>query len=496
MPRPSPRRPAAAIAARLLGLALLLPLPAAAAERVALVIGMGGYEALGPLDNPVPDARAIAGALAGIGFEVTQVLDAPLADLRAAMGRFAFEAETAELALIYFAGHGVQVQGENFLLPVDAAAASNAELQRRSVSLRDFLATVDGARRMRIVILDSCRDNPLGGGIAPEPGAAAPPSGMAPASPERGTLVAYAARDGQTALDGTDGNSPFAAALVEKLTVPGLEISLMFRQVRDEVLRRTANLQEPHTYGSLSGVPYYIAGPARGQDALPAADPVLAWASLRPEEEAQLVALAGAGDTRSMVGLAYRHLNAAGDFRPAEAVTLFARAAEAGSPVAQFELGKLYEKGLGVEADPGRALDLYRASAAQEFPDALNDLGYLYFQGGLGLRPDRQQALAYFERAADQRHPEAQFNFAALIDDGLVPGKGPAEAARYLYAALRSGNASVLEILQTRSEMFGIDTRKALQGELSRNAFYDQPIDGQFGEGTRRGLRRAYGAAE
>nr|WP_236638423.1 tetratricopeptide repeat protein [Mangrovicoccus ximenensis] len=271
----------------------------------------------------------------------------------------------------------------------------------------------------------------------------------------------------------------------------------MFRQVRDEVLERTRNLQEPHTYGSLSGVPFYLAGPAQGQDRLPEADPVLAWASLRPQEEEQLAALATQGDTRSMVGLAYRRLNAAsGDFRPAEAVELFTRAAEAGSPVAEFELGKLYEKGIGVDPDPARALELYRQSAAQEFPDALNDLGYLYFQGGLGLPVDRRRALAYFERAADQRHPEAQFNFAALVDDGLVPGKGPQDAAKYLYAALRSGNANVLDILETRSDMFKLETRKALQALLRENDFYDQGIDGQFGEGTRRGLRRAYGQEE
>ncbi|WP_253949067.1 caspase family protein [Mangrovicoccus sp. HB161399] len=491
-PGPPRRRAARGL---LLAMALLLPPAAwAAPDRVALVIGMGKYAALNQLDNPVPDATAVADTLETIGFDVTRALDVPLADLRKTMQSFAFESETADLALIYFAGHGVQVAGENFLLPVDADARTNADVQRQSVSLKDFLQTVDGARRMRIVILDSCRDNPLGGLIKNEGAAEPEPGGLAPATPERGTLVAFAAKDGQIALDGSGGNSPFASALVDKLPIAGLEISLMFRQVRDEVLQRTHNLQEPHTYGSLSGVPFYIAGPAKGQDRLPESDPVAAWASLRPQEEEQLAALATQGDTRSMVGLAYRKLNAAGgDFRPAEAVDLFSRAASAGSPVAEFELGKLYEKGIGVDPDPQKALELYRKSAAQDFPDALNDLGYLYFQGGLGLPVDRKQALAYFERAADQRHPEAQFNFAALIDDGLVPGKGPQDAAHYLYAALRSGNSSVLDILETRSDMFKLSTRKALQELLQENNFYSQGIDGQFGEGTKRGLRRAYG---
>ena len=464
----------------------------AAADRVALVIGMSDYATVPALDNPVPDAEAVADTLERIGFRVSRALNVPREVLTGTMDQFAVQAETADLALIYFAGHGVQVQGENFLLPVDADVRSNADLRAQAVSLAEFLETVDGARKMRIVILDSCRDNPLEGSITVD-AALTEPAGLAPASPERGTLVAYAAKDGQTALDGIGGNSPFAQALVDKMPVPGLEISLMFRQVRDEVLSLTHNLQEPHTYGSLSGVPFYLAGPAPGQESLPAADPVQAWASLRPEEEAQLLALASTGDTRSMVGLAYRRLNAAGDFRPAEAADLFTRAADAGSPVAEFELAKLYEKGIGVDPDPERALALYRQSADQEFPDALNDLGFFYFQGALGLRVDKVKALDYFRRAADQKHPEAQFNYAALIDDGLVAGKGPEDAAGYLYAALRSGNAQVLDILERRSDMFRLETRKALQALLKTNAFYDQGIDGQFGEGTRRGLRRAYG---
>ncbi len=141
---------------------------------------MGGYATLNALDNPVPDATAVADTLEGIGFDVTRALDMPLSGLRETMQRFAFEAETADLALIYFAGHGVQVAGENFLLPVDADAQTNEDVQAQSVSLKDFLRTVDGARRMRIVILDSCRDNPLGGGIEVGGPRAAEPGGLAP----------------------------------------------------------------------------------------------------------------------------------------------------------------------------------------------------------------------------------------------------------------------------------------------------------------------------
>lgn len=488
---------------RLILCAAVILFPAMAfAERVALVVGVARYEHIESLDNTVNDARLIAQTLEEIGFTVTLVTDPGYADLAREMESFAFQAETAELALIYFAGHGIEVQGENFLVPADANVRSNRDVQRQSVSLNDFLETVDRARVMRIVILDSCRNNPFGDGLDPtlEANTAEPATdargtgGLAPPSPDRGTLVAFAARDGQVALDGTDGNSPFAMALADRMKQPGLEISLMFRQVRDRVLEVTGNQQEPHTYGSLSGVPFYLAGPAEGDSNQATGDLRVAWSGIRPDQESQLVALADLGDTRSMVGLAYMRLNPDADrFDPAEAVALLTRAAEAGSPEAQFELAKLYESGIGVAPDPARALELYKAAADQDFADAINDLGFLHYQGELGLNPDPQAALKLFERAADLRHPQALFNFSALIDDGLIDGKGANDAAGYLYDALRSGARDVLDILVERPNMFSLDARRALQRKLADNGFYTGAIDGSFGPGTQRAIKLAFG---
>jgi TPR repeat protein len=474
-------------------IAFCLAWPAVAADRVALVIGMADYQTVGALDNTTRDAALIAETLTGIGFEVTQVTDAGYQDLRRAMDSFAFRAETADLALIYYAGHGIEVQGENYLLPVDVAIRTANDVLRQSVSLDDFLATVDRARVMRIVILDSCRDNPFGDTLKLDDAATTPARGLAPPSPDRGTLVAFAARDGQVALDGLAGNSPFAVALADKMRIPGLEISLMFRQVRDAVLEATLNQQEPNTYGSLSGVPFYLAGPAPGQ-ADPAADARIAWGQVRPEQEAQLAALAELGDTRSMLGLAQMRLNPETEsFDPAQAVALLTRAAQAGSPEAQFELAKLYEQGIGVEPDPARAVDLYQQAADQDYANAINDLGFLHYQGGLGLAPDPEMALRLFERAANLRHPQALFNFAALIDDGRIAGKEKAAAAGYLYDALRSGSRDVLDILSEKPNMFSLETRKSLQGLLSDAGFYGGALDGAFGPGTVKALRLAFG---
>lgn len=475
-----------------LALLMLLPLPAmAATERVALVIGMAAYQHIEPLDNTVNDARLIADTLTGIGFEVTLVADAGFQDLRQAMDSFAFRSETADLALIYFAGHGVELGGENYLIPIDADVRATGDVQRQSVSLTDFLQVVDRARTMRIVILDSCRNDPFGDTQIFTRADGAPQGGLAPPSPDRGTLVAFAARDGQVALDGTTGNSPFALALADRMKEPGLELSLMFRQVRDSVLAATFNQQEPHTYGSLSGVPFYLVD---GADSLAQGDLREAWASIRPDQESQMRALADLGDTRSMLGLAMMRLNPdAGRFDPAEAVDLLTRAAAAGSPEAQFELAKLYEQGIGVDPDPARALDLYRQAAAQDFPDAINDLGFLIYQGDLGLTPDPAEALRLFGRAADLRHPQALFNYAALIDDGLIDGKGPPDAAGYLYDALRSGAQDVLDLLAERPNMFTVDTRRALQERLSDAGFYAGALDGDFGPGTQKAIRLAFG---
>ncbi len=485
----------------------LVPFAALADNRIALVIGMAEYETIVPLDNTLNDARGLSDTLEGIGFNVTTLLDAGAEDLRTAVDEFAFRAETADLALIYYAGHGVEVQGENFLIPVDAKVTSNRDIQRQGVSLKQLLASVESARKMRIVILDSCRDNPFGDLLtqdaleetqaAVQQTRSIGSTGMAAPSPDRGTMVAFAAKDGERALDGTGSNSPFARALMDNMVQPDLEISLMFRRVRDQVLQDTGNLQEPHTYGSLSGTPFYIASTEAGSSVIANTNRREAWAALESDQEVQLTALADQGDTRSMLGLAYMRLNSVDPrYDPKAAADFLKQAVAGGSAEAQFELAQLYERGIGVPQDYDRALELYLASAEQDFADALNDLGFIYFQGGLNVTRDPERALGYFEQAADMRHPQAMFNWAAMIDDGNIAGKGPSDAAEYLYRALRTGAEDVFNLLTSEPTMFKVETRKALQQKLSQFAFYEGGIDGDFGPGTQRGIRAAYGLNE
>lgn len=494
----------------ILALAVLVLAPGAAlAERVALVIGMSSYANITPLKNTLNDANMIAAKLQEVGFNVTLATDKTQGELLDIMDTFSFQAETADLALVYYAGHGVEVQGVNYLVPIDAKVTKAEDITRVGISLNQILKTVETARKMRVVILDSCRNNPFTGiegftatgdtslsGNTADPNA--PPAGLAPVNPELGTLVAYAARAGQVALDGLGDNSPYATALVDAFGRPDVEIGLMFRQVRDEVLKATGNLQEPYQYGSLSGTPFYLAGNSEGSiDVAAEADPRVAWANIKPDQEQQMRAMADAGDNRAMLGLAYIRLNPEQEsYNPEEAVVYLTRAAEAGAADAQYELAKLYERGLGVAADPAKALELYQKAAAQDFPDAVNDMGFLYYQGGLGLAADPTQALAMFARAADLRQPEAMFNYASLIDEGQVPGKDPEDAAGYLYSALRAGSDEVLNQLVSRPDMFKEGARKALQKILKTYSFYDGPLDGDFGPSTQAALRKAFGLTE
>ena len=159
-------------------------------------------------------------------------------------------------------------------------------------------------------------------------------------------------------------------------------------------------------------------------------------------------------------------------------------------------MARLYERGIGIDQNVEKAVEFYWKAAEQNFPDAINDLGFLHFQGGLGIVRDQKKAIGLFQKAADLRHPEAMFNIAALIDDGIVPGKTLKDSAGYLYESLRSGNGDVLKQLSENPRMFKKGTRVELQRLLAEKEFYEGALDADFGPATKRGLRKAYGIDE
>ena len=219
----------------------------AQAKRVALVIGNSAYK-IGVLANPGNDAKAVAVAFEVLGFDVTLHHDLAYDAMIRALRAFAPKANGAEIAALYFAGHGTEQSGRNFLLPTDAILARASDLEVEAVSLDTVLSQIGGATRLRLVILDACRNT-----IFPLSGSKRSTSrGLARVEPDENTLVAYAAKEGTLADDGEAAqHSPFTTALLKHLVTPGVEIDYVFRLVRDDVLAATGRRQQPHVYGTL-----------------------------------------------------------------------------------------------------------------------------------------------------------------------------------------------------------------------------------------------------
>jgi uncharacterized caspase-like protein len=153
--------------------------------------------------------------------------------------------------LIYFAGHGLEMGGVNYLIPIDAKLEVDRDVQFEAVALDQVLGSVEGAKKLRLVVLDACRDDPFLQNMRRSVAARSIERGLAPVEPESGTLVAFAAKDHEIALDGDGPHSPFASAFVRFIGAPGLEVRRLFDFVRDDVLQATSRRQQPYTYGSL-----------------------------------------------------------------------------------------------------------------------------------------------------------------------------------------------------------------------------------------------------
>lgn len=267
--------------------------PAFAEKRVALVLGNSAYRNVPQLANPVNDSARIAATLKDAGFDVVDSRrDLPAAETRRALRDFADRARDADIAVVYYAGHGIEVDGANYLIPVDARLERDTDVYDEALSLDRILIAIEPAKKLRLVILDACRDNPFAKGMKRTVATRAIGQGLAkvePTSPN--VLIAYSAKAGFTATDGDGSNSPFTAALAHHIATPGLDVRRAFGFVRDEVLKTTGNRQEPFVYGSLGGedVPLVPAPPKAAPAAAAAPAPALsAQAEARRDYELAL----------------------------------------------------------------------------------------------------------------------------------------------------------------------------------------------------------------
>src|ERR1700680_1332948 len=214
--------------------------PGHAEKRVALVIGNSAYSKVPRLPNPANDAGAIAALLGRSGFDVVQTkTNLDLASMRRALRDFTDVVRDADMVVVFYAGHGIEVGGTNYLIPVDATLERDIDAEDEAISLDRVSQLIEPAKQFRLIILDACRDNPFASGMKRTTANRSIGRGLPRIDPTSDTLIAFAARAGSTAGDGVGPNSPYTTALLKHLMTPGLDVSLALRRVRDQVIAST-----------------------------------------------------------------------------------------------------------------------------------------------------------------------------------------------------------------------------------------------------------------
>lgn len=439
--------------------------PALAQKRVALVIGNGIYERAPRLDNPANDAALIAETFKKAGFDSVDLKrDLKVSDMRRALRDFVDKASDADIAVVYYAGHGIEVDGMNYLIPVDAVLDRDRDIYDEGLSLERVLVAVEPAKKLRLVILDACRDNPFGQGMRRTVASRGVRRGLAKVEPMTpNTLIAFAAKAGSTASDGDASNSPFAAALVEYLPRPGLDIRRAFGFVRDDVLKNTGNKQEPYVYGSLGGedVPLVPAtAPAASQ-----ADP---QASIRRDYELalQLATRGGWEAFLSRYPDGFYASLARGQLAKIAAEEVRAAAAEK-ARIAEQERARLVEQG-------ARQAELDKAVAAAKAAEEARIVAE-------EAKRAAQEKLAAAEAAGPERDKAQggkETNVAAMEQSVATAEKLVADEREHQLAALFPSQQRV-----------PLELTVALQEELRRVGCNTGAVDGQWDAASERALQ-------
>ncbi|WP_296524209.1 caspase domain-containing protein [Rhodoplanes sp.] len=229
--------------------------PSAPSRRIALVIGNGTYQQAPPLPNPPNDAADVASALRRLGFDVVEGINLDRRAMDDTLRAFGKKLDRADLALFFYAGHGLQVAGKNYLVPIDAKLERPGDLALDAVDIDVVLAQMEAEKRVNLVFLDACRDNPLARSLSRSLGTRSGTVGAGLASVQSGvgTMIAYATQPNNVALDGEGRNSPFTTALLRHIPTPGVDIGTVMRRVRADVLAATRDKQIPWDHSSLVG---------------------------------------------------------------------------------------------------------------------------------------------------------------------------------------------------------------------------------------------------
>lgn len=427
--------------------------PAFAAKRVALVLANSAYQHAPSLANPVNDGAVMAKTLKDAGFDVVDSRhDLTALDTRRVLRDFADSTRDADIAVVYYAGHGIEVEGSNYLIPVDAKLERDTDVYDEALSLDRVLVAVEPAKQLRLVILDACRDNPFGRTMKRTLASRGIGRGLAQVEPtSSNTLIAYSAKAGFTAQDGDGANSPFTIALSKHLTTPGLDVRRAFGFVRDDVLKSTGNKQEPFVYGSLGGEDVPLV-PVKAMPVTAAAPAVNPQADMRRDYELAL-----------QVGN-----------KPAWEAFLAQHPDGFYANLAKLQLDK-------IQAEQLHAAAIEKAKQAEAERDRL---------AALGAQKDAQAKAAADAKAAEQAQlaaqkakEQAQQQAAAAEQQRVnlaaaAPGAAPASTA-----SPAGTNVAALTPATTPA-----DLSRSVQTELGRVGCFSGQADGNWGTSSQRSL--------
>lgn len=392
--------------------------------RIALVIGNSAYKQA-PLANPTNDAADIAKALQDVGFKVILKRNANTRDMRQAIREFGSELRRAEVGLFYFAGHGLQVKGNNYLVPVGADIENEADAEDLAIDANYALRTMEEAQvKVSIVILDACRNNPLARGFR------SASRGLATMNAATGSLIAFATAPGSVAADGVGRNGIYTKHLLASLAQLDTDILKVFQRTRAAVVKETGGKQTPWESTSLIGDFYFRPQTGGAQVAAIVPSPEAAIASSTPDPSAE---------SNYQRGVQYLH----GYGVPQdddEALRWIKKAVDQGHAVAQVTLGFMYQNGRSVRIDEVEGARWIRKAAGQGNADGQLRLGPGYGIGRGGMPKDEVEAARWIRKAADQGVADAQVHLAQIYLNGKGVPKDEAEAARWYRKVVDQGN--------------------------------------------------------
>lgn len=445
---------------------VLLTSAAAADTRVALVIGNSDYEFAADLANPLNDAEQIKVSLETIGFEVSSAFNLGHAEMLSALRRFKKVARGADIATIYYAGHGIEVQQRNYLVPIDASFEDEDDAEFNMVSLDLLSSSMSGVAGISMIMLDACRDNPFANGRS-----IAGSRGLAPVEPVRGTLISYAARAGTKASDGDGQNSPYAKALIKHLQENQVDIRRVFDKVRDTVMSETNNKQEPFVYASLPAKDIFLNENQRAQrlsssnettnielkywsSVEQSGSPELLQSYLDKYPEGEFVAIAtfklekllSVNTDSEPSEQSTKTVPAALNSEEVEKVKYYRLAANQGQAYSQYLLGRAYETGKGVEQDYQEAARWYNLAADQGYAAAQYEIGEIYYHAR-GVEKDIKTSFKWHSRASDQGYAASIARLGEFYGFGEVVEKDTKKAIELFEKAVALEDPSAMVFL-------------------------------------------------